>query len=784
MPNSNHRNKGEENGSSSKDYGQTIRYHLNRLLPFHSRPWTSRILVTIIIFIVVFLLVFGSFKIDHTTDVSHRRDMNHWVSGNSSNRALKLQPPFQPSPHIIRPQLLRNPDNKPVPTHAFWTNFLLNDEHGQHTGEAPVTLSPYTVKSQAERLEISYGDTRRLVMKDNITEGFNADLSLGGAVGENNSYPVSREVYDFDSLSVTLRYYLNESTENDLFMDAKLVRGSPYITIEYANVKPIITIGGEILSINDQTFEAGSTVSSEVFELIVAVGPAQDLQKWLVFLPSENTFTVGSENGKITHLVSTKKMSGAVRAATVPNVNDDEVESLLRKHSNVYPVGSTIETNFQKNGTGILKFGWETKFQKETTSSSDSLFMVANPHHVDSFSSESTYAFHVGNTTSYRTLKANMTAVLGNLWVIEEELTNIGFDETSQIDPAHANVIKSHLKEDLNFTPSAEDPYFFGKEVARQARLVLIADRLNDFESRDFLLDEIEKWVYPWLVGKNSDYFVYDPIWGGICSVNGLKGVFWMTDFGNGWYNDHHFHYGYFLYSIAVLAKYRQNFVANHKLAIYSLYRDIANSRFDDPYFPLARHFSWFDGHSFASGIFVLDGGKSQESVSEAINAYYGVYLLGLSLNEPEIQHMGQLLLAMEMRAAQKYWQMPSTSTIYEPFYAANKMNGQIGCTKVMYTTWFGAEIEHIHLINMIPFTPITQEFIHPDYVKEEYPVIVRDAFGRENDPINDLWKGYAYLDQAIIDPSTAWSNVLNLSFFDDGNSLTNSLYWIAIQNP
>lgn len=197
-------------------------------------------------------------------------------------------------------------------------------------------------------------------------------------------------------------------------------------------------------------------------------------------------------------------------------------------------------------------------------------------------------------------------------------------------------------------------------------------------------------------------------------------------------------------------------------------------------YFPFTRHFSWFDGHSFASGVYTLDGGKSQESVSEAINAYYGVYLLGQALKVPQIEHIGHVLLALEIRAAKTYWQMPARASVYEPVYAQNKMTGQIAATKVSYTTWFGPEIEHMHLINMIPFTPITEAFIAPSYVVEEYPVLQDQAFKRRPDPIDARWRGYAYLDLAIIDPAAAWMLVNQLDFFDDGSSLTNSLYWIA----
>jgi endo-1,3(4)-beta-glucanase len=197
-------------------------------------------------------------------------------------------------------------------------------------------------------------------------------------------------------------------------------------------------------------------------------------------------------------------------------------------------------------------------------------------------------------------------------------------------------------------------------------------------------------------------------------------------------------------------------------------------------YFPLTRHFSWYDGHSFASGVYTLDGGKSQESISEAINAYYGVYLLGKALGVAPIEKIGHLLMTLEMRAAKTYWQMPKKNSIYEELYSQNKMTGQVASTKVSYTTWFGPQVEHMHLINMIPFTPIAEDFLLPEYIQEEYPVLLDKAFGRKQDPMDKRWKGYAYLALAIIHPEEAWKKVTALDFFDDGSSLTSSLYWIA----
>ena len=44
-----------------------------------------------------------------------------------------------------------------------------------------------------------------------------------------------------------------------------------------------------------------------------------------------------------------------------------------------------------------------------------------------------------------------------------------------------------------------------------------------------------------------------------------------------------------------------------------------------------------------------------QESSSEAVNAYYGVYLLGKARDDTDLADWGRLLLAMELRSAKKY---------------------------------------------------------------------------------------------------------------------------------
>ena len=63
-------------------------------------------------------------------------------------------------------------------------------------------------------------------------------------------------------------------------------------------------------------------------------------------------------------------------------------------------------------------------------------------------------------------------------------------------------------------------------------------------------------------------------------------------------YNDHHFHFGYFVYAAAVLAKERPDFVQTYGSAIINLIRDYSNPALDnnDPHFTFMRNKDWFVG--------------------------------------------------------------------------------------------------------------------------------------------------------------------------------------------
>jgi hypothetical protein len=148
-----------------------------------------------------------------------------------------------------------------------------------------------------------------------------------------------------------------------------------------------------------------------------------------------------------------------------------------------------------------------------------------------------------------------------------------------------------------------------------------------------------------------------------------------------------------------------------------------------------------------------------------------------LASNQTQIAQLGRLLLATEIRSTQTYWQIDSNDGIYPEPFASRKVVGVLWSTKVDHATFFGGNLEFIHGIQMLPFTPITESLLEPAWVVEEYPV-VSEALSSPD--IGDGWRGFIYMTHAILDPVAAWDEVMTLNGHDDGNTLTNTLYWIA----
>jgi endo-1,3(4)-beta-glucanase len=247
------------------------------------------------------------------------------------------------------------------------------------------------------------------------------------------------------------------------------------------------------------------------------------------------------------------------------------------------------------------------------------------------------------------------------------------------------------------------------------------------------------------------------------------------------------------------MAKVDSTFIDDFGPHVDALFHDVAHYANGDSqavgssglFFPLARHKSWFDGHSWATGMFPFGNGKSQESSSEAVNCYYGVFLWsfirhGSGSGPSELVDFTRLLLAMEIRSAKTYWHMvPPDSTAnrtvttepYSADFRENYMVGNVGMLDVDVNTWFGSDPLYIHMINALPITAATAKLFEKKYVSKEYPYLM--STGSE---VEMSWRGYTTSIHAIIDPNKAWEDAQGLVSYELDSALSKSqvLYWIS----
>lgn len=496
-------------------------------------------------------------------------------------------------------------------------------------------------------------------------------------------------------------------------------------------------------------------------------------------------------------------------------------------------VKSVLSSSSSPGCIGTIQFDFGVKAFAPATSASaaDSLLMLALPHHAQSLLSSVQLPDETFDL-AYKCIKGTMTPILGSSWVYDINLPSLGFDgdtgsnsNKAYLDLNIRSTLIESLEEDMNLAlPTlTENIYGFGKQIARLSQLAHIADVLRTggvevdentnvmnnnklFESQEKRLDLIfngtlsllTSRLQQFLTSNISDSLVYDANFGGMVSVDGLRDS--NRDFGNGRYNDHHFHYGYILYACAVLGRLDRSFILKYGDKVDAIFYDIAHDSNsasqtgNGAFFPLARHKSWFDGHSFASGLFPFGNGKSQESSSEAVNGYYGAYLWSLvrhkeaeTPNEStsEGTDFARLLLATEIRGAQTYWQMiPLKSTnqtevtgVYSNSFAKNYMVGNLGMLDVICSTWFGTSQLYVHMINFIPLTAATGELFSRKYVTEEYTNIL-NGLGE----VEMAWRGFVVGDHAIMDPQAAWEEAQGVfsAELDAGLSKSQLLFWIA----
>ena len=301
---------------------------------------------------------------------------------------------------------------------------------------------------------------------------------------------------------------------------------------------------------------------------------------------------------------------------------------------------------------------------------------------------------------SYPSVLGTMQLCAGSTltWTAPRLASSAALD-LSGLDAARRDRLAAQLEADL--AAAAEfpaDTYFGGKALQRAAMLVMVADELGLTEQADraaAVLDEqLTRWLDPaGCTGRDASCFVYDPAGKGIVGLT--------PSFGSDEYNDHHFHYGYFLYAAAVLARHDPGVVERYAPVMTLLAADIASS--GGEYFPARRAFDPYNSHSWASGTAPFADGNNQESVSESVNAYAGLELWAEAAGDEALATEAAWMASAEAQAGLAYWTNADFSEF--PGYTAG-IASLVWGGKRDYATWFSPEPAAKLAILLLPMSP------------------------------------------------------------------------------
>lgn len=628
---------------------------------------------------------------------------------------------------------------------------------------------------------------------------------------------------DYTEISCNIKFY--NTTNTNQYYYAPIVRGMPYATMIYNNVTPSVYFPSPaILEINNTNAPPGASFTSTSFKVKTNNGDPNGpfrSQTWMIYTSTPVTFTVSNTTGKV-GLVSSTPFTGYIRAAHITYYNDPKAQdstarkTMLDAFAKFVPVKGNVQVNVANSSATTATMSYVfTRYNEASFGSNDSLLMMAMPHHVDMLPAGST-----SQTMNYQVIKGTLSEVKKKTWVMTEQLPQYSWNPQqgtlTNVPLSWCDSIKRYaLLDTVYFMPQNQwvDIYSAGKTLAKQGRIITICDELYERDNaryasmlttaanyRALLANNLARWLdgkstlNPNTPAGDRDSMMFDSKYRGIISSKSYDS--YDQDFGSARYNDHHFHYGYYLYAAAVIARKNPSFLTNngnqYLNRITDLARDIANPSRTDNYFTLQRYKDWFDGNSWANGLVPYGGGKNQESSSEAANAWYGLYLLGLAAGNDNMKYQGAVMLQQEIRAAQKYYHIKNTNPTYPTIYTnafktiTNLYQGYIDAK-----TFFGAVNYYSNGIQVVPITPVTEKlwgdisFCQTMYDFSPNGWKFTDCFNPSNtNVIAKQWATIGIGVQAMAYPDAAlnfWPNYGYLnSNFDNGQSQTNALHWIV----
>ena len=151
--------------------------------------------------------------------------------------------------------------------------------------------------------------------------------------------------------------------------------------------------------------------------------------------------------------------------------------------------------------------------------------MLAHPLHLQLLSADDEVT--VLDDFRYKSIDGELVGVAGDSWKLKLDPISITWHSIKGVKEESFPEIVSALRRDVEnlnssggiWTPSS---YYYGKLIARAARLALIAEEVSFLDVIPAIRNFLKNTITPWLDGSfGGNGFLYDGMWGGLVTKQG-----------------------------------------------------------------------------------------------------------------------------------------------------------------------------------------------------------------------------------------------------------------------
>lgn len=381
------------------------------------------------------------------------------------------------------------------------------------------------------------------------------------------------------------------------------------------------------------------------------------------------------------------------------------------------------------------------------------LLVALFPHQFDNLSQQNK------PISEFATLRGGMKLIRANEFSIQKELiippiTFSDFDNSKKAE--FILTLKKEVKDIESEKEPTSTDYFLGTYLGRLTSILQLTNVFKLEQEEVIMKTKISKILF-----QVKDDFIYDQTQKMFVSKK--------PEFGNEMGNDHHFHYGYFIRAASIMSLLDEKFKKEMPEYINEMVLDIATDNRQSDKYPFLRNFNSYEGHSFADGYANFGDGNDQESSSEAMNAWYSLYLYGTATNNQKLISDSLMLYNLEALSINYYWfdknGLYAKNQPYNHAIASIIWGG-----KVDFATWFSGKVNMIYGIQLLPITPGS---IYLKYItnfaqyKQEYLA--------NGGNLKDQWGDLFVIWESFTDGSQALKDEVYISSFE--GSLSESLF-------